>query len=670
MQQVENTIEAALVEMHLRDLDHASIENGVGFNGRDTEFGNSLANQILAGRTLSFRQRSAAYRMLRTYRTQLARYGIDYERIPKPEEPKPEPLSGQVYREDGRVVIQTDFDRTLLDLIKAVPGRKWEPDNKVWTAPLSAEAGPALQAVVDFAEGIQIEPELVAEIERLAVRQEANKEASAALDASLDLDLGAGLELLPFQRAGVRYALDNLDRGGVYIADEMGLGKTVQALAVLEAENAYPALVAVPKVVWLNWQREAHKWLPRRRVALLGPKNVSREVLTLAGADLVCIDEPLPEADVYVINYDLLTRREDLNGVEWQAVILDEAHMVKERKAKRTKAIQTLAKKARVRLALSGTPVPNRPAELITQLNILGRMQDLGGFPFFWGHFCQYDQRGAANLEELNERLRAHCYVRRTKDAVMPELPPIRWEELPTELADRDHYVKVQRDLFAWFREQVEADADFLASLEGLDEEDAEAAKHQRVAEKAQRSIRAEALSRINALRQVAAAEKIPATVEWVRQWLVSTDEKLILFTWHRDTGFKLSEALGAPLIIGGMDPGLKASHEQAFQNDPAVRVLVCAIQVAGVGLTLTAASNVAFVELPWRPMDLDQAVARCYGRINDIHGANAYSLIAEGTIDEWMYELIEKKRDVTGRAQDGSVFSEILKKLRGGEMD
>jgi SNF2 family DNA or RNA helicase len=244
--------------------------------------------------------------------------------------------------------------------------------------------------------------------------------ASHAADADIHVAGLAG-ELLPFQKAAVAYSVR---AHRVLIGDEMGLGKTVEALAIIKAANAFPALVVCPATLKLNWRREAEKWLPIKRVAVLGGQNGTTE------------------GDIVIINYDVLGRfAAKLKTRGFKGIIFDESHYAKNHKAQRTAHCKQLASGIPVRLCLTGTPVLNRPAELISQLQLLDRLDDLGGFWNFAERYCDahknrwgWDFSGASNLDELNERLRATCYIRRTKAEVLPELPAKRRCIVPVEI--------------------------------------------------------------------------------------------------------------------------------------------------------------------------------------------------------------------------------------------
>ena len=225
---------------------------------------------------------------------------------------------------------------------------------------------------------------------------------SKAEDAELEIE-GLGGELMPFQRAGVVYALE---RRRVFLADEQGLGKTIQALATVQADLAYPAVVVCPASLKLNWLREIETWLPgRKAIALSG-----RTAQDLEGADLV------------VLNYEIAAAHlEALSEIAPRALILDESHYVKNPLAVRTKAILELVENLgpdALRLALTGTPVVNRPAELAPQLRALDRLGEYGTMSSFRRGYASPGSR-----RKLHSRLRSSCFLRRRKEDVLDPAP-------------------------------------------------------------------------------------------------------------------------------------------------------------------------------------------------------------------------------------------------------
>jgi SWI/SNF-related matrix-associated actin-dependent regulator 1 of chromatin subfamily A len=456
---------------------------------------------------------------------------------------------------------------------------------------------------------------------------------SAATDAPLQVS-GLGGELKPFQRAGVRYLLA---QRRAFLSDEQGLGKTIEAIAALEADGAYPAIVICPASLKLNWLRELERWLPGR----------SAQALAGAGGGA-----PVPAADVTVLNYDIVAARLDgLRTLSPRALVIDESHYCKNAAAKRTQAVQQLAAatpRDGLILALTGTPVLNRPAELISQLRILGRLAEFGSGVQFGKRF-----RGADAHLRLHWHLRARCFVRRLKTDVLPQLPAKTRAIVPVELDNEPEYRLAERDVVAWLQSQP-------LDLRELDAKVAAA-------------LRAERLVRLNALKLLAARGKLHAALGWIHDFC-SSGERLVVFAHHREIQRAVMDRFPGALHILGQDS--HSARDQALRAFQAAdraenQLIVCSMEVAGQGLTLTRSSNVVFLELDWTPARHDQAEDRCH-RIGQQDAVNASYLLAAGTIDETISTLLERKRAVIGAVTDGlaedeeGILDSLVRELRG----
>jgi superfamily II DNA or RNA helicase len=458
---------------------------------------------------------------------------------------------------------------------------------------------------------------------------------SLAEDAELDLPPLGG-ELRPFQRAGVRYILS---QRRTFLADEQGLGKTVQALAALEADGAYPAVVVCPASLKLTWEREAAKWLPHRTTALLSGRAAAGWERARAA-----------QADIVILNYDIVGGHVDaLAAIEPRAAIFDESHYCKEPRAKRTKACVDLSALVRadgLRLALTGTPILNRPKELVSQLRLIGRLAEFGSGAAMARRF-----RGPESLERLHWHLRGHCYVRRLKADVLPQLPAKRRVTIHVDLANEGEYRVAERNVVDWLRAQP------------LDLRELNA----RVAA----ALRNERLVQLNKLRQLAGRGKLNAALGWIDDFIAS-GEPLVVFADHVEIQRALVERFGSAVHVLGND-GAEARDTAvaAFQDPGGPQVIVCSLRVAGQGLTLTRASNVAFLELDWTPARLAQAEDRCH-RIGQENAVTAWYLLAPDTIDETMSDLLAHKDGVIGAVTDGrvaaaeSLMDGVVRDLRG----
>ena len=388
-------------------------------------------------------------------------------------------------------------------------------------------------------------------LERLRAEHDeaiAGVRSSRAHDAPrLATEAALGGELRPFQRAGVAYVLG---ARRTFLADEQGLGKTVQALAALEEDDAFPAIVVCPASLKLNWEREAQRWLPHRSTAVV------------SGTGTVA-----PPAEITIVNYDIVhAHRVRLALRKPRALVLDESHYVKNPRAKRTQAVRRLAEALpgdALRVALTGTPVMNHAEELIAQLRILGRLEDFGSGARFARRF-----QGIGAEERIHWHLRRSCFVRRAKADVLPQLPAKRQVAVPVALDNERDYRLAEEDVIAWLREQP------------LDLRELES--------KVAAALRAERLAQLNALRRLASRGKGGAAMAWIEDFLAS-DEPLVVFAGHREIQDRLVERFPDALHILGRDSiGAREAAVQRFQAGES-QLLVCATRVAGQGITLDA---------------------------------------------------------------------------------
>ena len=167
----------------------------------------------------------------------------------------------------------------------------------------------------------------------------------------------------------------------------------------------------------------------------------------------------------------------------------------------------------------------------------------------------------------------------------------------------------------------------------------------------------AEQLVAVNTLKRLSADAKYSATIEWIDNFL-ATDNKLIVFTWHKSIADRLANHYGAVKLTGDTSTDERAHNVDTFQNDPNCRLFVSTMKAGGVGITLTAASDVLFIEQGWTPADMDQAADRAH-RIGQRDSVTAWTLIAEGTIDEDIKELINYKRGLVEASTDGKLMDD-----------
>jgi SNF2 family DNA or RNA helicase len=539
-----------------------------------------------------------------------------------------------VFMSDAKLMLRCPYEKVIIKAVKQIPGITWNSDKKSWQAPLASVA-----EVIGWANSFDVPVAEEIHAHAVNVRENLNKlkDASRSTDAEIKVESIKG-ELLPYQRAGVAYA-SNAKR--TFIADEMGLGKTLQAIATLEyVWDSYPAVVVCPPTLVLNWQAEYARWLPEKSVSVV----TNRKAFPERGS-----------YDVVVVGYSNISHWEkELKG--HQSYVFDESHYCKTPTAGRTKSAVKIARtapKEGIVLCLTGTPVTNRPAEYASQLEILGKLKDFGGLWGFYRRYCgafqdsfgQWNISGHSHLDELNDRLRGNCYIRRTKDQVLKELPPVIHNPIIVEgtAAGMKEYHKAERDIIKYLQDRAREIA-----LE-LGQSPHSAAVIAKI--KAESN---EHLVRLSVLRRLSARAKMPVIEEWV-QAHIDEGKKVVIAAHHREVVDELSRRFGGLKIQGGMSVQEVEEHKHKFQNLSAEEapVIVLSIQAAKTGHTLTASQDVLFVELPWTPADVDQTYSRCH-RLGQQGSVTATYMLASKTLDEEIYSLIERKRGVVNSAVEG----------------
>jgi len=647
------------------------------FHKGDIDWGMRMAKSEHLYADWSPRQKWAAYELIKRHKAELMAYGYDIANVPVPVNPEvakplvPADVRSTLVKSVGRrrvqmiasghYTVEFPYDAIVTEEIKKLPNRYrvWKSKNQWWEVKFYVNAIDG-QALLEFNSFLSrnrfVGPPLVkADVQflvALAVKQQSDREQalkqSYATDAFIDIP-GLGGELRGFQKAGVRYAIE---KKRCFIADEMGLGKTPQSMAVIEHENSYPALIVTKAALRGNWMRELQKWLPNRKI--------TRDV----------DDMEYRVMQVLVISYEAASKWYDkLEGIDWQAIILDESQCIKNNKAKRTRACKDLAKFAKppVRLCLTGTPIDICPYEFSPQLVFLDRMKDIGGSDYFYSHFCNNDTRGAANLEELNALLRKTCYIRREKKDVLLELPPKQRTFVPMTIDNMPEYRQAEQNLITWLRAEVARRPEaFTVDPEDVDQDDSVEAKQDFAERKAGA---AEHLVKVNALKRVALRGMLEGAKEWIETFLES-GEKLVVWCHHIEAQQQVYSMFKDIAVWTRASQGPDWAVSQ-FQTNPKIKVCVCSLKADHAGHTLTAASNQVFLERGWTSTLHDQAEDRLH-RIGQRDSVTCWYLQAIGTIYEKIDALIDSRRSLVSAATNGtpyhqartSVFRDLIRQI------
>lgn len=432
------------------------------------------------------------------------------------------------------------------------------------------------------------------------------------------------MELYPYQREGVKEAIRLITHGpqhAAMIGDEMGLGKTAQAITIANQLNACDILIICPASLKYNWQNEVVLWTDRPTISYVVRDGKAT----------------IPDGLNYtIVNYDLLLRDNifsQLQERKYDLIIMDEAHCLRNRNAKRTKRVllgkDALVRRSRAKLALTGTPVLNRPVELWPIVASLCP-DALGKYTSYWDYARRYcaayqgrfgwDVSGSSNKKELATNLRQHFMIRRLKRHVLTELPEKTLQIIPLQIDSTGNFVKNE---------------------------------HKTLGEETLKKLKFGELNvnigDIAEWRQSVALAKLQKSVEHLKEILEGGVEKVVVFAWHRAVIDALHAELHSykPVVITG---GTKNEDRQeavtAFQTDGSVRVFIGSIAAAGTGITLTAASTVIFVENSWIPGDVQQAIDRCH-RIGQRDAVLAQFLVVKDSIEEHIMKTLLDKQKV-----------------------
>uniref|UniRef100_A0A7C9D976 DNA helicase n=1 Tax=Opuntia streptacantha TaxID=393608 RepID=A0A7C9D976_OPUST len=446
--------------------------------------------------------------------------------------------------------------------------------------------------------------------------------------------------LLPFQREGVRFVLEH--GGRALVADEMGLGKTIQAIAVATClHEAWPVLVLTPSSLRLHWASMIQEWLnipPSDIVVVLSQCSGSNR----AGFSIVYTTKGNVRLDgvFNIISYDTVPKlQETLISSEFKVVIADESHYLKNAQAKRTNASIPILGKAQYVILLSGTPALSRPIELFKQLEALypdvyKNVHEYGNRYCRGGVFGVY--QGASNHEELHNLMKSTVMIRRLKKDVLSQLPLKRRQQVFLDLAEKD--LKQIKALFlelGTLKERIKASKsqDELNSL--------------KLSEK----------SLISKIYHDSAQAKIPSVMDYLGT-VIEAGCKFLIFAHHQPMidaiyQFLQKKKIGCIRIDGGTPAESRQALVAEFQEKESIKAAVLSIKAGGVGLTLTAASTVIFAELSWTPGDLIQAEDRAH-RIGQVSSVNVYYLIANDTVDDIIWDVVQSKLENLGQVLDG----------------
>ena len=430
-------------------------------------------------------------------------------------------------------------------------------------------------------------------------------------DVTIDYSKYSHRPPLTHQKEAIQKLVENKK---FILADDMGLGKTTSTIIAALESGSKKVLIICPATLKINWKREIENYSDKT-VFIAESKNFNTE------------------ADFVIINYDIIknfhdTKKKDESQIlasNFDLVIVDEAHYIKNATAQRTKLINDIVKKTERLWLLTGTPMTSRPIDYFNLLSLVDSpvaknwmayaIRYCSGYQFKVGNRKVWNVMGSSNLEELRDRTLG-LTLRRLKENVL-DLPDKIITPVYLRLKSKQ-YEEVMGEYYDWYDKNPEESKSLTVQF-----------------------------SKLTKVRQIIADEKIAQTIELAEN-ILEQDKKVIIFCNFTDSLNKITEHFGkaAVKLDGSMSKPERQHSVDEFQDNPKVKVFVGNIKAAGVGITLTSAEAVIMNDLSFLPSDHAQAEDRAY-RYGQKNNVLVYYPIFENTIEGVIYDILNNKKQV-----------------------
>ncbi|MGJ1443906.1 DEAD/DEAH box helicase [Sphingobacterium siyangense] len=548
---------------------------------------------------------------------------------------------GSIFKIDFR------YHPKIVQAVKELPERKFDHNDKTWSVPAK----------------YRDEVERFCKVHKLQfghkVVQERKFDFVIPPLPELTIQIPLKREPRPYQETGIAYAIS---RQRTFFGDDMGLGKTFQAIASIEAlhqqgKAAYPCLIVCPSAVKENWKKEIEQTIHRKAVVLSdGMKKTYQEFFRTGLAQFYIVNyESMKKFFVELIDdpgidpKTLKKRKPTLKHYHFNAkaigfynsIIFDESHRLKAVSTQAAKIAKGVSANKETIFLLTGTPLINKPSDLIAQLGIMNRLVELGGYKHFMEHYCD-GPNGASNLKELNYNLNKVCFFRRNKTdpEVKKYLPDKSRQVILCDLnkESRKEYNHALADLESYMKSYKNADD-----------------------EKIKQSMKGEVMVRIGILKNISARGKLKDAFEFIQE-LINAGEKVVVFVNLIEIVKAVQEAFPRSVRLTGAENAVqKQNSVDAFKTNKNVDVIVLNLKAGGVGVNglQEVSTNICFIEFGWHAAIMDQAEDRLY-RMGQHNNVMCTYFLGRDTIDEWNYDLIQKKRHIANTVTGNEDMTEV----------
>ena len=477
-------------------------------------------------------------------------------------------------------------------------------------------------------------------------------------------------KLYRFQKQGIAFGIGKYAR--LLIADEMGVGKTVQAIGLSSYYiNEWPVLVICPSSLKFAWRDEISTWL--------------NELLTKNEIQIIkkTKNEFKENKKFYIISYDLSVRMiEKIINKNFKFIIVDEAHYLKNRQAKRTILLTPILQKSKRVILLTGTPIMAKPMEIYPLLHIL-RPDHFKSFIEFGARYCDpkknfgnfIDYSGSSNTKELNAILNKFIMIRRLKKDVLSELPPKKRQKI--EISTDKKIIKVLKALMEKSTEKFEKllgqqlDMESVGinidDLKGGDEKNNnEENSDQKDNSKNKKSI----VNKFNKAYLLTGQSKLPGIRDYVN-YLIDNSCKFLIFAHHTEILDTIEQVVKEDKVqYIRIDGKVKIEQREdlvhEFQNNDDCLVAILSITACATGLTLTKASTVVFAELHFTPSIMIQAEDRVHRIGQEGNCVNIHYLFADNTLDVLLFRKLNEKQNIVSTTLDNDKKDLDVTKIKG----
>lgn len=546
----------------------------------------------------------------------------------------------QISKKENDLIITSNYDPCLIEIIKKFNSRKYNAKTKEWSVPI-VHTKKVLETLIPL--GFSARQDVRNIYDQIIKDNEKIKRILTGIFNSSEKETFSkiNLPLFNFQKIGASFLCS---KKSALLGDEPGLGKSIQSLSVTIIKKSKKTLIICPSSLKLNWKDEIQKWFKNKKINVItGDKSTRIKLWS-------------EKADYYIMNYELLLRDiKEIEKIEWDVIIADEATRISNPKAKQSKIIKTIY--AKHKIPMTGTPLSNSIQDIWNIVDFFNPSM-LGTYWQFTEKYCIKDRFGGItgykNLDDLKNIL-SEVMIRRTKDEVLKELPSKLYETIYVEFDDEEKkiYNAVQNEIASELKEyeinKVLNDK-FLSNI----------------------LVKMIRLKQITGSLELVSNHIFSSKIKTLKELLkdiIHVQSKVLIYTQFSPMADILMRELKEynPLLMSGkVNNEKRKENENKFKKNEENKIMIMT-SVGTHGLNLQRASYVIHYDLPWSLEKMEQREDRAH-RIGQKRNVTVFKLIVQNSIDEYVLKVLHKKQkmsdDILGNKK------RIIKKVKISKQD